>query len=142
VTHNLLHWEAALQRTGHRVTRQRGVILDAVCNQAGHAAFDEIFATVRAHDRRIDRSTVYRALHLFATLGLVVEAKTLGGETRYEVRKPRPHHHLICRQCGEECEVSSDALQTMVEHTYREHHFRIAVDHLLLYGLCETCAAA
>jgi len=33
MTHSLLHWESLLKRSGYRVTRQRAVILDAICSQ-------------------------------------------------------------------------------------------------------------
>lgn len=139
MTHNLLHWENVLKRSGHRVTRQRTVILDAICDRAGHVAFDDIYASVRERDRSVDRSTVYRALHLFIELGLVVEAKTGGSETLYEIRKVRPHHHLVCRECGAEREVSNATIQAMVDEIMREHRFHVATDHLMLVGVCERC---
>lgn len=140
MTHSLLHWESILKRSGNRATRQRAVILDAICAQQGHASLYEIFSAVRQRDRTVDRSTIYRALHLFIELGIVVEAKAPGGETRYEIRKLWPHHHLICRQCGDEREVSSESLQAMLDDVFREHSFRVATDHLMLFGICEDCA--
>jgi len=142
MTHNLLHWEHVLKRSGHRVTRQRTIILDAICAAGGHTAFDDIYAAVRDRDRSIDRSTVYRALHLFVDLDLVVEAKTGGSETLYEVRKVRPHHHLICRRCGNERKVNNATIQAMVEEIWRAHRFRVATDHLVLFGVCEECGSA
>lgn len=140
MTHNLLHWEHLLRKTGHRVTRQREIILDAVCAGDGHTSFDDIYARTRTRDRSVDRSTVYRALHLFVELGLVVEART-GGEALYEIRKPRPHHHLVCRTCGDEREVSNESIQAMIDEVLQEHRFRVATDHLVLFGMCENCQA-
>jgi Fe2+ or Zn2+ uptake regulation protein len=138
MTHHLLHWENVLKRAGHRVTRQREVILDAVCAAGGHTSFDDIYARTRRKDRSVDRSTVYRALHLFVELELVVEAK-IDNETLYEVRKVKPHHHLVCRECGQEREVSDASIQALVDQVLTTHHFRIATDHLVLYGHCAAC---
>lgn len=139
MTHTLLHWEQVLRRHGHRVTRQREMILDAICAAGGHTAFDAIYGRVRARDDSIDRSTVYRTLHLFVELGLIVEARVPGGETRYEVRQLSPHHHLVCRECGSEREVSNATIQALVDALMREYHFQVVPDHLVLYGVCEGC---
>jgi Fur family ferric uptake transcriptional regulator len=139
MTHELLHWEETLQKAGHRVTRQRTLIMDAVCAGDGHTPLGEIYHRVRQAERSIDRSTVYRALHLFVELGLVVAADTGGGETYYEITKIEPHHHLVCRRCGDEREVSGATLQAMFDQVQREHRFHVRTDHLVLFGLCETC---
>ena len=140
MTHHLLRWEATLWAAGHRVTRQRALILDAVCAGEGHTSLGEVFARVRRVDRTIDRSTVYRALRLFVELGLVLTADTGGGELRYEITKPHPHHHLVCRGCGREQEIGADALRAMTDHVSRQHGFRVATDHLVLFGLCAACS--
>lgn len=138
MTHNLLHWEHVLKRAGHRVTRQREIVLDAVCAGDGHTSLDDILACTRQRDRSVDRSTVYRALRLFVELGLVVEAKP-GGETLYEISKVHPHHHLVCRACGREQEISNASVQAMVDEIHREHRFHVATDHLVLFGVCAQC---
>lgn len=138
MTHNLLHWESVLKRAGYRVTKQREVILDAVCSGAGHVSFDDILLRSKQRDRVVDRSTVYRALRLFTDLGLIVEAK-IEGETLYEVTKVAHHHHLVCRVCGAEREVTDEAIQGIVDHVLVAHRFRVSTDHLLLYGVCEAC---
>lgn len=141
MSHHLLHWEHILKTTGHRVTRQREIILDAVCAAGGHTSFDDIYGRTRDRDRSVDRSTVYRALHLFVEVGLVVEAKS-GGETLYEIRKVLPHHHLVCRTCGKEREVSDASVQAMADEVFRNHRFRVATDHLMLFGRCANCQDA
>ena len=139
MTHHRMRWEERLWATGHRVTRQRSLILDAVCAGEGHTPLGEIYARVRRADRSIDRSTVYRALRLFVEVGLVVAADTGSGETSYEIKKPRPHHHLVCRGCGGEQEIGDDATAAMFDEVRRRHGFEIATDHLVLFGLCEAC---
>lgn len=139
MSHHLLAWEQVLKRSGHRVTRQREVIIDAICDGHGHTLFDDIHARTLARDTSIDRSTIYRTVRLFVELGLVVEAKTGSSETLYEIRKPRPHHHLVCRSCGSEKEVTNDTIQPTVDAIFETHRFRVSTDHLVLFGVCARC---
>lgn len=139
MTHNQLRWEDALWSAGYRVTRQRAIILDAVCAGSGHTPLSEIYGRVRQLDTSIDRSTIYRALRLFVEVGIVVAADTGGVETVYEIAKPAPHHHLVCRSCGQEREIDHTALQSMSEHVLNRHGFQVATDHLVLFGVCSGC---
>lgn len=139
MTHDQVRWEETLWAAGHRVTQQRALILDAVCAGVGHTTLGEIYARVRRADRSVDRSTVYRALALFVGLGLVVAADTGRGETLYEIARPRPHHHLVCRRCGREDEIDDSALRALSEQIVRQHRFAVETDHLVLFGRCAAC---
>jgi Fur family ferric uptake transcriptional regulator len=141
VTHELLQWEDVLRKSGHRVTKQRGIILDAVCDGGGHTALGEVFARAHRVDASLDRSTVYRALKVFVNVGLVVAADTGDGETYYEIKRPEQHHHLVCRQCGAEQEIDDSVLLTMFDRVNRQHGFQVATDHLVLFGTCARCLA-
>lgn len=139
MTHNQLRWEETLWTAGHRVTRQRAHILEAICAGDGHTPLGEVYARVRKSDRTIDRSTVYRAVRLFVDLGIVVAADTGDGETCYEVARLAPHHHLVCRICGGEWEIDDKPLQTMIAEVAVHHDFRVDTDHLVLFGQCASC---
>lgn len=139
MTHDQLGWEHILHQAGHRVTRQRGVILDAVCAGEGHAPLGEIHLRVHRRDPSIDISTVYRALRLFIDVGLVVVAESPAGEQLYEVRHPDPHHHLTCRVCGAEVEMDQSVTLPMVEAILARHGYTVSVDHLNLVGTCAPC---
>jgi len=139
MTHDQLRWEEMLWDAGYRVTRQRALVLDAVCAGDGHTAFGDIYLRVQRLDPTIDRSTVYRALRLFIELGLVLPAETGGDETYYEVARPQPHHHLVCRQCNNEWEIDGEALQTMFQEVEARHAFEVRTDHLVLFGTCSGC---
>ncbi|CAN5331291.1 transcriptional repressor [soil metagenome] len=139
MTHNQIPWESILWKAGHRVTRQRALILDAVCSGGGHTPLSDICGRVRKLDATIDRSTLYRTLRLFVELGIVVAADTGGAETEYEIAKVAPHHHLVCRGCGSEQEISAHALEAMVREVRSHHQFQIETDHLVLFGYCDAC---
>lgn len=139
MTHNQLGWEEILWNAGHRVTRQRALILEAICAGDGHTSLGEVYARTRTSDRTIDRSTVYRAMRLFVDLGVVVAADTGDAETYYEVARLQPHHHLVCRVCGGESEIGDAALRAMVGEIAERHGFLVETDHLVLFGYCAAC---
>lgn len=139
MSHEALDYEGVLHAAGHRVTPQRVLILDAVCAGGGHTTLKQISNRVRHMDDTIDQSSVYRALKLFVELGLVVSAETPAGETVYEIPKPRPHHHLVCRVCGKEEEIGPDALEATIAFVRKHYGFVVDVEHLVLTGVCKDC---
>jgi Fe2+ or Zn2+ uptake regulation protein len=48
MTHHLLNYAARLREHGLRLTPQREMILGAICDGGGPAAFDEIYARLHA----------------------------------------------------------------------------------------------
>jgi Fur family transcriptional regulator, ferric uptake regulator len=142
MTHDTLRWEETLWAAGHRVTRQRALILEGVCAGNGHTSFGEIYLRVQREDCSIDRSTVYRALRVFVNLGLVVAADPGDGEIYYEIARQEPHHHLICRGCGEQWEISGAELQGAFDQVADQKGFRVVTDHLVLFGYCQQCMDA
>jgi Fur family transcriptional regulator, ferric uptake regulator len=139
VTHQQMYWEDMLRRAGHRATRQRGLILDAVCAGGGHTSMGDVYARARRRDPSLDRSTVYRALKVFVETELVVAADTGDGETMYEIKRPEQHHHLVCRSCGWEQEIDASMLDDLVDRVRIQHGFEVVTDHLVLFGFCEQC---
>ena len=142
MSHNNRNWEQQLARAGFRVTRQRSVVLDAVCDGSGHTTLSEISGRVRRADPTIDRSTVYRALRTFTSAGIVVAADTGDPEPYYEIARATPHHHLTCRGCGWEHEIPADDLSALTGTLLDRYGFQVATDHLVLFGLCDACRAS
>jgi Fur family transcriptional regulator, ferric uptake regulator len=140
MTHYNIDYESKLRAMGHRVTPQRVLILDTICDMGSHTTLGKIYAEVRHIDASIDRSTLYRTLKLFVDLGLVVSADTGDGETYYEIAKPHPHHHLICRLCGAEQEIDHEVIQTMSKQILSRYGFKTDMNHLVLRGVCNSCS--
>ena len=139
MSHETRQWEQRIARAGYRVTRQRTLVLDAVCAGQGHTTLSEVSGRVRRRDRSISRSTVYRALHMFVATGIVVLADTGDAEPYYEIARELPHHHLHCRLCGWEHEIPAGDLAGVEVAVRDRYGFEITTDHLVLFGLCCRC---
>ena len=92
--------EVELRTHGYRVTTARRVVWDVLSAAGDHLTAPSITSRVHAVDPSINGASVYRALTLFAELGLV-------RESRYEDASTwEPFHddaaiHLVCSECGQ-----------------------------------------
>ena len=139
MSHHELNYDERIREQGYRLTPQRQMIMDALCAIGGHATASEVYDQVYELTPAIDRATVYRTLHFFCDLRLVVATK-MNGDTCYEIVGKTPHHHLLCRICGREQELSDYHLHDLVEHLQCEHGFTAEIDHLVIAGVCDQCA--
>lgn len=123
-----------------RYSRQRQLVLDAVCARCDHPTADQIYLDVRARDDQISRGTVYRNLGVLSEAGAIAHVKTPAAD-RYDARLDR-HHHLLCIRCGR---VFDAPLRYCVEYdalVAGETGFHIFGHRTLFEGVCPACAAA
>jgi len=140
MTHHQINYDKRIREQGYRLTPQRQIIMDTLCAIGDHATVGEVYDRVHEATPAIDRATVYRTLHFFRDLQLIA-ATEIDGEMRYEIVGVSPHHHLICRICGTEQELSDLHLHDLVEHLQQEHGFTAEITHLVIPGICHNCAA-
>lgn len=138
MSHDRSECAAQMRDHGFRVTPQRLLLLDAICEGKGHTTFDEIYERVQAKAPGINQATVYRTLDFLCDLRLVVSAE-IEGRTVYEIAGETPHHHLVCRSCGAVQELADFHFQELREHLLEEHGFEADLDHLAIHGLCARC---
>lgn len=142
MSHNTWDYAAYLRERGYRMTPQRQVIMDAICEGDGHTPLPKILERVQKKSPGINQATVYRSLHFLLEQGLIVKAEMTLGETLYEIAGQSPHHHLHCRHCQHEIEIDAEPLAAM-QHTIRERYgFAMDANHLVLTGLCAECQDA
>lgn len=140
MSHDRSECAAQIREQGFRVTPQRMLLLDAICEAKGHTTPDEIYERVKAKAPGINRATVYRSLDFLCELRLVVSAE-IDGHTVYEIAGETPHHHLVCRNCGAGQELPDFHFHELREHLLEEHGFQADLDHLAISGLCAKCMA-
>ncbi len=139
MSHTRHDYAAEMRRRGFRVTPQRQIILDAICEAGGHTTADEIYNRVQAKSSAINRATVYRTLDFLCEMRLVVAAHVGSGPMVYELAGEEPHHHLICRTCGHTESIGHDIVQQWFAQVEQATSFTVDMDHLVLFGLCEQC---
>ena len=109
----------------------------------GHLTVEQIADRVKAIDPGINLASVYRALTLFAELGLARESR-LGTEkaARWEPAHPDQLFHLVCSECGKVTHHGGDLVEQVRTHLHDGHSFHADSIDLVVTGRCEDCAAA
>jgi Fur family ferric uptake transcriptional regulator len=127
-----------LRQHGIQVTAQRLAVLRAVAGQP-HITADAVAEAVRMEIGAISLQSVYDALGVLVTEGLIRRIQPAGSPARFEDRVGDNHHHLICRTCGRvvdvECAVGSAPCLTAAE----DSGFTIDEAEVAYWGRCPDC---
>ncbi len=132
--------ESTLRRHGHRVTRPRRAVWDALHRSEGHATVDELSTLVEASHPGVNIASVYRALSLFEDLDLARESRLGDDEAgRWELAHPDEHFHLVCDTCGEISHHVGDLVEQIEDHLLDGHGFAVGTVELTVTGRCRDC---
>jgi Fur family ferric uptake transcriptional regulator len=121
------------------MTPQRQMVLDAVCEIGDHATPEEVYDLVNERTTAVNRATVYRSLKLLGELDLIRQTILPEGQVKYEIAGKRSHHHLVCRHCGRNIDITDDDIQDLAKTLLRKFDFKLESKHLTLTGLCAKC---
>jgi len=135
-----MDWEYKLAETGYRVTGPRRAVMEVLLRAEGPLSPCDILSRGQQFHQSLGLVTVYRALDLFAELGLVRKAHAAGGCHGYMLSSPGHHHAVICRGCARAVEFrGDDDLQSLIERVEVETGFQVQGHLLQLFGLCQDC---
>jgi Fur family transcriptional regulator, ferric uptake regulator len=130
---------AALGAAGARLTAPRLAVARLVGGREGHFTAADLLADAARTDAGVGRATVFRALELFATLGLIERVDLPGGEHAYVACEPVHHHHAICTVCGRSLDVDDLGLAEALAAIGRRSGFRVTAHRLEIFGVCSPC---
>ncbi len=129
-----------LRQRGIQVTAQRLAVLRAVSGHP-HIAADAVAEAVRAEIGAISLQSVYDALSVLVTEGLIRRIQPAGSPARFEDRVGDNHHHLICRTCGRmvdvDCAVGAVPCLTAADG----RGYEIDEAEVVYWGRCPDCLA-
>lgn len=130
----------ALHGRGERVTIQRRLVIEALCEEHGHKTVGDIRAAVRARSPEADlpEPTIYRILQWLKDLGLISQTDMGGAGVVYELLST-PHHHLVCLSCGAVTDIDDGYFAELRERLQHTHAFAPRIEHMAIYGTCRAC---
>jgi Fur family ferric uptake transcriptional regulator len=132
-----------LRERGHRVTRARRAVWQALEDAAGHLTVEQLASRVREHEPGVNTASVYRSLALFSEYDLVRESRLGDDEAgRWEVAHPDDHFHVVCEQCSEVDHHVGDLVEQVRDHLANGHGFLTLNVELTVNGRCERCAGS
>ncbi|HET7143666.1 MAG TPA: Fur family transcriptional regulator [Anaerolineales bacterium] len=127
-----------LRSRGYRMTPQRMAILH-VLNKAGrHLSPSEIYEQALDELPDLTEPTVYRTLEFLAENGLARPAYLGNGHLVYEIAR-HEHHHIKCRNCGNEMEVGHSLLARLYRQLETASGYQLTDSHVTFFGLCPNC---
>jgi Fur family ferric uptake transcriptional regulator len=140
--HDLQTLMDRVRRKGWRMTRQRVLILQALCELDGHASAERVYDQVTLHRRDVDLSTVYRTLEKLRDLRILSQTDLGRGCAEYEIVTDRPHHHLVCQECGKVMDLDHAYVRPVAEAIDEAFGFDPVFDHFAIFGRCQECRGA
>ncbi len=132
----------AFARAGIRVTLPRRAVARLVAARDGHFTAAQLMEDAAAAGEPIGRATVFRALDLFTSLGLVERVDLPDGAHAWVACEAIHHHHAICTGCGRSTDIDDGALGDVLAGLGRRAGFRVTAHRLEVFGLCAGCARA
>lgn len=131
-----------------KVTPQRRLIFRALEGKTNHPTADDIYQEVKDIIPDISVATVYKTLNELVKLGLLLEIKHDGEQSRFDPRTDH-HSHLLCigsrlnekgklARCGrlEDVSVSFPNLRVPDQE---QRGFMITNHEVIFYGYCPEC---
>lgn len=80
---------------------------------------------------------MYKALNLFAELGLLAELKGADGLTHFD-GETSPHANMVCVRCRAIEDVKDDEVEALLRRVARLSGF-VVERHLTVRGICSAC---
>ena len=131
---------ALLREHGIQVTAQRLAVLRAVAGQP-HITADAVAEVVRTGIGAISLQSVYDALALLVSEGLIRRIQPSGSPARFEDRVGDNHHHLICRTCGRVVDVDCAVGSAPCLEPRSARGYEIDEAEVAYWGRCPDCVA-
>jgi Fur family ferric uptake transcriptional regulator len=129
-----------LRGRGIQVTAQRLAVFRVVTGHP-HVTADEVADLVRAEIGAISLQSVYDALSILVSHGLVRRIQPAGSPARFEDRVGDNHHHLICRMCGRVVDVDCAVGAAPCLKAADERGYEIDEAEVAYWGRCPECVA-
>lgn len=125
---------------GYKLTPQREIILKILIKNRDNPLTPEgVYEQAKVLHPRTGLTTVYRTLELLKEIGLVNHVHFHNGCDRYEINYGRPHHYLICLNCGKTERTNVCLAEKMQKKLKKNTAFRVTEHCLSFFGYCQSC---
>ena len=128
-----------LKESGLKSTPQRLAILRILAESREHPSVNDIWRRLQRRFPGISQATVYRNIMLIKSLGEAYEIALAGAGSRYDGRRPYPHPHVVCLECGKIMDPELESLRDMTREITEASGFEIKTFRLDFFGRCPAC---
>ena len=128
----------ACRSNGYSVTPQRLALYRELVSTDQHPSPEILFERVREQMPTLSLATVYKAVDTFRSLGVVQDVSPLHDRMRLDANLD-PHHHLICVDCKQVIDLSSDILDGLKVPGEQAAGFEVFTHSVQFSGRCPAC---
>ncbi|BDQ34762.1 Fur family transcriptional regulator [Pseudodesulfovibrio portus] len=128
-----------LRERGNRLTPQRVAILRALVRNDNHPSAEQIHGEILRDFPTTSLATVYKTIALLKEIGEILELGFGDDGSRFDGRKPYPHPHLICTQCGAILDSEVDNFNKLIDNLASRNGFSVQTHRFDIFGLCSAC---
>lgn len=121
------------------LTIQRKAVYEVVQEANDHPTAADVIERLRGKGFNFAYGTVYNSLRYLADAGLIRELKLGEAISRYDARTEE-HQHIVCTKCGKVAEVLTELPASWAQSVAKETNYVVEHVHVVLEGVCETCA--
>lgn len=134
-----------MQRTNYN-TKQKQIIYEfLLSNKERLLTCDEIGDALKACGTPVGKATLYRFLDSLVSSG---DARKISDDRKkgaaYQLLDKelncKSHMHLKCIECGELHHLGCEFMNSVGEHIFSHHKFRIDNSKTVIYGVCQKCS--
>jgi len=118
------------------------LILDLLAQGGTHLSAQEVYQQLHQHLPALNPSTVYRALDRLAHEGKISVSDMGDRALVYEAVHQELHHHLVCQSCKKVMTIDNEMVYPFLKSIGERYNYDITTNHLVLFGICETCRTA
>ena len=120
-----------------KYSKQREMIYNELLKNPVHPTAETIYQELKPANPSLSLGTVYRNLGQLAENGIIVKISMPDAGDRYD-GNTKPHHHLLCRECGQLDDVACDIAE-LERRTEQRNGCKIEASHLVFVGVCRDC---
>jgi Fur family peroxide stress response transcriptional regulator len=131
-------FETVCRNNGLALTIQRRTILDALASRNDHPTVDQVYEDIKESLKGISRTTVYRVLETFVSIGIARKINNPESKARFDA-DTRRHHHLTCIRCGRVLDLHDATLDNLAPSTGTLQEFTILDYSVTFNGICSCC---
>lgn len=135
--HSVAELVGRVRARGGKVTPQRVLIYQALCDDTSHPTAEQLHARLQPLLPHLSLTTVYAALSDLAEAGELRRFETGDGQVHYDP-DTEPHAELVCVRCHRIQDAPPPHGQQVLPAFVAG--FRVLARTELLHGLCPQCA--
>lgn len=117
------------------------IIIETLSKEHTHLTSLQVYEEIRGRLPAVNQSTVYRALERLVDNGKVSVSDMGTHAAVYELLADGLHHHLVCQKCQRVMTIGHEDVEAFFDALQEKNHFHIVTNHLILFGICESCHA-